>query len=126
MRLVHSQCSSVEEFLLCYNQVTRQKDDLQSRLEEIQSSRTTEMESLYAQLEERKGELSSLNQQLTTVNFMGFLLRFYLGRSSSIVYLSIYLSICLYINLYIAPLQGNYSEALPAQARPKRRVLRSL
>src|SRR6218665_626548 len=34
--------------------------------------------------------------------------------------LSIYLSI--YISTYIAPLQGNYSEALPAQARPKRRV----
>src|SRR6218665_522674 len=28
--------------------------------------------------------------------------------------------------LIIAPLQGNYSEALPAQARTKRRVLRSL
>src|SRR6218665_2235142 len=36
----------------------------------------------------------------------------------------IYLSI--YISIYIAPLQGNYSEALPAQARPKRRVLRSI
>src|SRR6218665_2009335 len=35
-----------------------------------------------------------------------------------------YLSI--YISTYIAPLQGNYSEALPAQARPKWRVLRSL
>jgi len=35
-----------------------------------------------------------------------------------------YLSI--YISTYIAPLQGNYSGALPAQARPKRRVLRSL
>ena len=34
--------------------------------------------------------------------------------------LFIYLSI--YISTYIAPLQGNYSEALPAQARPKRRV----
>src|SRR6218665_1767445 len=31
-----------------------------------------------------------------------------------------------YISIYIAPLQGNYSEALPAQARPNRRVLRSL
>jgi len=31
----------------------------------------------------------------------------------------------IYITTYIAPLQGNYSEALPAQARPKRRVLRS-
>src|SRR6218665_176496 len=31
-----------------------------------------------------------------------------------------YLSI--YISTYIAPLQGNYSEALPAQARPNRRV----
>jgi len=38
----------------------------------------------------------------------------------SLIYLSIYIS------TYIAPLQGNYSEALPAQARPKRRVLRSL
>src|SRR6218665_3174800 len=26
-----------------------------------------------------------------------------------------------YISIYIAPLQGNYSEALPAQARPNRR-----
>ena len=32
----------------------------------------------------------------------------------------------IYISTYIAPLQGNYSEALPAQARPNRRVLRSL
>ena len=28
--------------------------------------------------------------------------------------------------IYIAPLQGNYSEALPAQARAKRKVLRKL
>ena len=28
--------------------------------------------------------------------------------------------------IYIAPLQGNYSEALPAQARAKRKVLRRL
>ena len=28
-----------------------------------------------------------------------------------------------YISTYIAPLQGNYSEALPAQARPKRRFV---
>src|SRR6218665_1720943 len=36
----------------------------------------------------------------------------------------LHLSICIsiYISTYIAPLQGNYSEALPAQARPKRRV----
>ena len=32
----------------------------------------------------------------------------------------------IYISTYIAPLQGNYSEALPAQARPKRRVLKNL
>jgi len=37
---------------------------------------------------------------------------------------SIYLSI--YVSTYIATLQGNYSEALPAQARPKRGVLKSL
>ena len=37
--------------------------------------------------------------------------------------LSIYLSI---YEIYIAPLQGNYSEALPAQARAKIKVLRSL
>ena len=35
------------------------------------------------------------------------------------IYLSIY-------EIYIAPLQGNYSEALPAQARAKIKVLRSL
>ena len=35
------------------------------------------------------------------------------------VYLSIY-------GIYIAPLQGNYSEALPAQTRAKRKVLRRL
>jgi len=34
-------------------------------------------------------------------------------------YLSIYLSI---YGIYIAPLQGNYSEALPAQARAKIKV----
>jgi len=28
----------------------------------------------------------------------------------------------IYISFYITPLQGNYSETLPAQARPKRRV----
>src|SRR6218665_1543192 len=39
------------------------------------------------------------------------------------IYLSIYLSI---YEIYIAPLQGNYSEALPAQARAKIKVLRSL
>ena len=36
-----------------------------------------------------------------------------------IIYLSIY-------EIYIAPLQGNYSEALPAQARAKIKVLWSL
>jgi len=36
---------------------------------------------------------------------------------------SIYLSIC---EIYIVPLQGNYSEALTAQARAKIKVLRSL
>jgi len=35
------------------------------------------------------------------------------------IYLSIY-------RIYIAPLQDNYSEALPAQARAKRKVLRRL
>jgi len=35
------------------------------------------------------------------------------------IYLSIY-------EIYIAPLQGNYSEALPAQARAKIKVVRSL
>ena len=34
-------------------------------------------------------------------------------------YISIY-------GIYIAPLQGNYSEALPDQARAKRKVLRRL
>ena len=43
-----------------------------------------------------------------------------LGQKRHQFYLSIYIS------TYIAPLQGNYSEALPAQARPNRRVLRSL
>jgi len=33
------------------------------------------------------------------------------------------ISLSIYISTYIAPVQGNYSEALPAQARPKRRVL---
>jgi len=33
-----------------------------------------------------------------------------------------FLSISIYISTYIAPLQGNYSEALPAQDRPKRKV----
>jgi len=37
--------------------------------------------------------------------------------SSVPIYLSIY-------EIYIAPLQGNYSEALPAQARAKIKVLR--
>jgi len=32
------------------------------------------------------------------------------------------LFLSIYISTYIAPLQGNYSQALPAQARPKRRV----
>jgi len=40
--------------------------------------------------------------------------------------MSIYIYLSIYISIYIAPLQGNYSEALPAQARPNRRVLRSL
>jgi len=31
----------------------------------------------------------------------------------------------IYLSTYIAPLQGNYSEALPAQARPNRRVISS-
>src|SRR6218665_2902712 len=34
------------------------------------------------------------------------------------------LHLSLYISTYIAPLQGNYSKALPAQARPKRRGLK--
>ena len=41
--------------------------------------------------------------------------------------LSIYLLTYLPIyRVYIVPLQGNYSEALPAQARSKRRVLGSI
>ena len=36
------------------------------------------------------------------------------------------LSVSIYISTYIVPLQGNYSETLPAQARPKKRVLRSI
>ena len=39
------------------------------------------------------------------------------------LYINIYLSI---YGIYIAPLQGNYSEALPAQTRAKIKVLRSL
>ena len=39
------------------------------------------------------------------------------------VIIIIYLSISIYISTYIAPLQGNCSEALPAQARPKRKIL---
>jgi len=31
--------------------------------------------------------------------------------------------ISIYLSTYIAPLKGNYSEALPAQAGPKRRIL---
>src|SRR6218665_3026286 len=31
------------------------------------------------------------------------------------------LNLSIYISTFIAPLQGNYSEALPVQARPKRR-----
>ena len=42
-----------------------------------------------------------------------------LGVNVFYIYLSIY-------GIYIAPLQGNYSEALPAQARAKRKVLRRL
>jgi len=38
-------------------------------------------------------------------------------------FLSIYLSI---YEIYIVPLQGNYSEVLPAQVRAKIKVLRSL
>jgi len=34
-----------------------------------------------------------------------------------------YIYLSTYISTFIAPLQGNYSEALLAQARPKRRVL---
>src|SRR6218665_498055 len=46
------------------------------------------------------------------------------GRTKAMaVGISIYLSI---YGMYIALLQGNYSEALPAQARAKIKVLRSL
>jgi len=41
-------------------------------------------------------------------------------------FFTIILYLSIYIVTYIVPLQGSYSEALPAQARPKRRVLRSL
>ena len=40
-------------------------------------------------------------------------------------YYLMYLSISIY-GIYIAPFQGNFSEALPAQARAKRKVLRRL
>ena len=43
--------------------------------------------------------------------------------STSCHYLSFYLSI---YEIYIAPLQGNYLEVLPARARVKIKVLRSL
>src|SRR6218665_1291085 len=43
--------------------------------------------------------------------------------SSSVRWSTIYLSI---YGIYIAPLQGNYSEAIPAQARAKIKVLRRL
>src|SRR6218665_3604122 len=46
--------------------------------------------------------------------------------SALFLFFTIILYLSIYIVTYIAPLQGNYSEALPAQARPKRRVLRSL
>src|SRR6218665_926234 len=36
------------------------------------------------------------------------------------------ISLSIYTSTYIAPHQGNYSEALPAQARPKRRVRGSI
>ena len=42
---------------------------------------------------------------------------------AALILLSIYLSI---YGIYIAPLQGNYSGAFPAQARAKRKVLRGL
>src|SRR6218665_935972 len=45
------------------------------------------------------------------------------GLTAKELQVSIYLSI---YEIYIAPLQGNYSEALPAQARAKIKVLRSL
>src|SRR6218665_17246 len=57
----------------------------------------------------------------------GPILRTYLGVNGNRGYtnyiLSIYLSI---YRIYIEPLQGNYSEALPAQARAKGKVLRRL
>src|SRR6218665_651299 len=43
----------------------------------------------------------------------------------SCIYIYIYIYLSIY-EIYIAPLQGNYSEALPAQARAKIKVLRSL
>jgi len=41
---------------------------------------------------------------------------------SVILYCQMNIHLSIYISTYIAPLQGNYSEALPAQARPKRRI----
>jgi len=53
--------------------------------------------------------------QVYSVNLCAFLI----NVKSLSIYLSIY-------GIYIALLQGNYSEALPAQARAKIKVLRSL
>ena len=47
------------------------------------------------------------------------IVKFYQTRKLAVQHLSIY-------GIYIALLQGNYSEALPAQARAKIKVLRSL
>src|SRR6218665_4083114 len=58
-------------------------------------------------------------RSLGTIALLGYL--YWLLPLS--ICLSIYLSI---YGIYIAPLQGNYSEALPAQARAKRKVLRRL
>jgi len=49
-----------------------------------------------------------------------YVIYIYLGN----LYLSIE-CICIF-GIYIAPLQGNYSEALPTKARPERKVLISL
>src|SRR6218665_2910938 len=55
---------------------------------------------------------------LVSIDSDFFIIDFELGKS--IVLSSIYLSI---YGIYIALLQGNYSEALPAQARAKIKVL---
>ena len=66
------------------------------------------------------GDPSWLQLQNTTID-INLLYRWLTAKTSD--FLSIYLSI---YTIYIAPLQGNYAEALPAQARAKGKVLRRL